>query len=905
MTSERPNPDLLLARVRAEEVEVRRGKLKIFFGYAAGVGKTYAMLEAAHRERAEGVDVVVGYVELHGRPETEALLQKLEAIPPRNVSHHGITLTEFDLDAALARRPQLLLVDELAHTNAEGCRHAKRWQDVEELLKAGISVFTTLNVQHVESLNDIIAQITSVVVRETLPDAVLEQADDIELVDLTPEELMDRLKEGKVYIPQQAERALQHFFQKANLLALRELSLRQAAQRLSKDVAAARLEKAVLAPWATSEHLLVCVGPSPTSAKLIRTAKRMASAFGAQWLAVAVEPHGKSQRTALARQRIVQHLQLAQRLGAETHTLIGHDLAATLLDFARSRNVTKIIVGKTALPWWRRLLFRTVVDTLLESSGDIDVYVIRGEPEEKSPPRPVVRPAPVVWRNYLWTAVVVTVCGLLGWVSHAFRHPEPNIVMVFLLGVTYVAYSFGRGPAIAAAVASVLAFDFFFVPPYLKITVHDAQYILTFAIMLIIGIVISALTARIKEQLGAAQQLESRTAALFRLTKQLSEIAGPEFLVQTAGQQLGEIFGGDVVIYTRAAAGPISLRFGQGSNVAGQQINAVVAQWVADHDQVAGAGTDTLPNATALFVPLIGSQRTMGAVGVKPKDPDRFLEPEQRRLLETCASLIALSLERDQSVLDASEAELRVQTERLRNSLLSSVSHDLRTPLAAIAGASSSLLELAREQDAVTRSELLQTIADESRRMSRLVDNLLDMTRVGSGNVVLNKQWHVLEEIIGSALARLRSELNSHTVHVAIPPDLPLLFLDGVLLEQVFFNLLENAIRYTPAGCQIEITAHQEGKQVEIRFADNGPGLPAGSESRVFEKFFRGASPTVDGQRGVGLGLAICRAIVEAHGGQILGRNRPSGGAEFLITLPCEEPAPRVLLDELPAQKEA
>lgn len=903
MSGERPNPDQLLARVQAEE-GLRRGKLKIFFGYAAGVGKTYAMLEAAHREQAEGVDVVVGYVELHGRPETEALLQKLEVLPPQTIFFHGITLKEFDLDAALARKPRLILVDELAHTNAEGCRHTKRWQDVEELLNAGIDVFTTLNVQHVESLNDIIAQITGVVVRETLPDAVLEQADDIELVDLTPEELMDRLREGKVYIPQQAERALQHFFQKGNLVALRELSLRQTAQRLRKDVDAARQEKAAQVPWATSERLLVCVGPSPTSAKLIRTAKRMASAFGAQWLAVAVERPGTGSGTALARQRIGQHLQLAERLGAETHTLIGADVAQTLIDFARSRNVTKIIVGKTAVPRWRRMFSGTVVDALLEGSGDIDVYVIRGEAEQASP-RPVrARQTAIAWHHYLWTAVVLVLCSLAAWLSHSIQLAEANKVLVFLLGVVFVAHRFGRGPAIAAAVAGVLIFDFFFVPPYLSFTVNDGQYVITFAVMLIIGIIISTLTVRMKDQLGATQELETRTAALFRLTKQLSEIAGPEFLIQTAGQQLGDIFDGEVVIYTRPANGSIVLRFGQETSIAGHNINPVVAQWVADHDQAAGAGTDTLPNATAMFVPLIGSQRTVGVVGVKPNDTDRFLEPEQRRLLETCASLIALSFERDQSVLEASEAELRVQTERLRNSLLSSVSHDLRTPLAAIAGASSSLLESSSKQDTATRSELLHTIADESRRMSRLVDNLLDMTRLGSGNVVLNKQWHVLEEIVGSALTRLRGELKDREVFVAIPQDLPLLYLDGVLLEQVFFNLLENAARYTPAGSQIEIAAHMEEKQAEIRLADNGPGLPAGSESRVFEKFFRGGTSTIDGQRGVGLGLAICRAVVEAHGGRILGRNRPSGGAEFLITLPCKEPAPRVALDEIPALTE-
>jgi two-component system sensor histidine kinase KdpD len=899
--SERPNADELLARVKADEARERRGKLKIFFGYAAGVGKTYAMLQAARREQAEGVDVVLGYVEPHGRPETEALLQGLDALPPRLIPYRGVALKEFDLDAALARHPKLILVDELAHTNAEGLRHAKRWQDVEELLEGGIDVWSTLNVQHVESLNDIIAQITSVVVRETVPDAVLERADDMELVDLTPEELMERLKEGKVYIPHQAERALQHFFQKTNLVALREMSLRQVAQRLSKDVQAARRERAPQVPWATSERLLVCVGSSPTSAKLIRTAKRMATALSADWLAVAVEPHGATEATAVARQRVAQHLRLAERLGAETHTLIGDDVAQTILDYAHSRNVTKIIIGKTFQPRWKRFLFGTVVDALVDRSGDIDVYVIRGDREESRPPRPPERRATFAWGDYLRSAVVLALCALFGWLFDTLGLSETNIVMVFLLGVTYVAARYGRGPAFAASVVSVLVFDFFFVPPRLSFAVSDTQYILTFAVMVTIGLVISTLTARIRNQLQAARQIERRTAALFRLTKQLSEVAGLEFLIGMAGQQLKEIFDGEVVLFIRDAAGHLELRFGQDTSVARHDVNAVVARWVADHDHAAGAGTDTLPNATALFIPLIGSQRTVGAVGVKPNDPERFLDPDQRRLLETCASLIALSLERDQSVLEAHEARLRVQTEQLRNSLLSSVSHDLRTPLAAIAGATSSLLEGAPEQKPEARRELLLTILDESRRLGRLVDNLLDMTRLTSGTIALNKQWHVLEEIVGSALSRLRRELEHHTVRVDIPGDFPLLDLDGVLMEQVFFNLLENAARYTPAGSEIEVAARVPDRRAEIRVADNGPGLPPGTEVRVFEKFFRGSTVTDDARRGAGLGLAICQAIIEAHGGRISARNRPSGGAEFLISLPCEETAPHIALDEVPA----
>jgi two-component system sensor histidine kinase KdpD len=898
---DRPDPDQLLDRVRAAESDSRRGKMKVFFGYAAGVGKTYAMLEAARRERAAGVDVVVGYVEPHNRPETEALLEGLPVLPPRLISYRGVDLKELDLDAALSRRPQLILVDELAHTNAEGLRHAKRWQDVEELLETGIDVYTTLNVQHLESLNDVIAKITGIAVHETLPDNVLEQAHDIELVDLTPEDLIERLKAGKVYIPEQTERALQNFFQKANLTALRELSLRQAAHRLRMDVEAARQARAAKSPWATAERLLVCVGPSPTSTKLIRAAKRMAAAFGAEWLAVAVETHGEERP--VHRQRIARHLHLAEQLGAETHTLVGDKVADTLLELARSRNVTKIVVGKTAIPWWKQIFKRTVVDDLLEKSGDIDVYVIRGEADGPRNPEMPTMSRPIAWGNYLATVAVVVLCALLGWVSHARELDKANIVMIFLLGVAYVAARYGRGPAIVCAVAGVLVFDFFFVPPYFSFAVSDAQYVLTFGVMLGIGLLISTLTARIREQLQSSRRQERRTGALYRLTKQLSQVAGSEFLVQTAGNQLMEIFDGEVVIFLRqqGSQGPghLLLRFGENTSVARQGVNEIVAQWVAAHDHLAGLGTDTLPNATALFVPLIGSQRTVGALGVRPGDPGRFLDPDQRRLLETCASLIALSIERDESVLAAQQAQVQVQTEQLRNSLLSSVSHDLRTPLAAIAGATSSLLESSAKPNASSQRELLQTVADESRRLARQVDNLLDMTRLESGTIELNKQWHVLEELVGSALARLGPELERHKVHVDIPHDFPLLALDGTLMEQAIFNLLENAARYTPAGTEVEIRARVQGDHALWTIADNGRGLPPGTENQVFEKFFRGTSSPADGRRGAGLGLAICQGIIRAHGGTISARNRPRGGVEFVISLPWDLHAPQVHLDEV------
>jgi two-component system, OmpR family, sensor histidine kinase KdpD len=890
MTNDRPDPDALLARVRDEEYRSRRGRLRIFFGYAAGVGKTYAMLAAAQAERAAGIDVVVGYVEPHGRPETEALLKDLNVLPVLSVTHRGATLREFDLDAVLARRPTLALVDELAHTNAPGMRHPKRWQDVEELLAAGINVWTTLNVQHIESLNDVIAQITGIAIKETLPDTVLERADEIELIDITPDSLMERLAAGKIYIPAQAERALKNFFQKGNLAALRELSLRQAASRVQQDVEIARQERAAAAPWLTSERLLVCVGPSPTNARIVRATKRLARSLGAEWLAVAVETGEEGRRSAIVKEHTARNLRLAEQLGAETQTLVGSKVADVLLEFAHSRNVTKIVAGKTAQPRWKQWFTSTIVDQLLAKSGDIDIYIVSGEGETPSAIRYSAGTVTVRWREYLLAAAVVAVCCIIALAAHAAGLADTNLVTIFLAGVAFVSARLGRGPSIASTIASVLAFDFFIVPPRFTFAVSDTEYLLTFAVMLGIGILISELTSRLQAQLSASQKQERRTAQLFRMTKQLSELTGSDFLLRTAGRQLEEIFDGEVVLFLHEDESDLSIRFGEKSAIVEQPINTVVAQWVALNGKTAGAGTDTLPNATALIVPLAGSQQVVGALGVAPKDKERFIDQEQVRLLETCGSLIALSIERDRSMLQAHEAQLQIEAEQLRNSLLNSVSHDLRTPLATIAGTASGLLENVSPDD----REALQTIVDESQRLTRLVENLLDMARLDSGSVVLNRQWHVLEETVGVALNAVKRELKDYRIRVNIPADFPLLNIDGFLIEQVLVNLLENATRYTPTNSTIEITAVAKDKHAEIRITDNGPGLPAGSEQKVFDKFFRGSTVAPDGRRGVGLGLAICQAIIEAHGGKITAANRNEGGAIFSIELPCTETPPLV-----------
>ncbi|MDZ4781513.1 MAG: sensor histidine kinase KdpD [Planctomycetia bacterium] len=885
MDDARPNPDALLEQVAAAESAARRGKLKIFFGYAAGVGKTFAMLQAAQRERAAGVEVVVGYVEPHGRAETEALLTGLDMLPPLRIPYRGVELLEFNLDAALARRPKLILVDELAHSNAEGCRHSKRWQDVQELLGAGIDVYSTLNVQHIESINDVIAKISGVVVHERLPDSVVEQADDLELVDITPEGLIERLKAGKVYLPQQAERAIQNFFQKANLVALRELSFRQAAARLHREVDWQRALRKDQAPWATSDRVLVCIGPSPTTARVVRTAKRLATALDAEWAGVSVDTGRVEAESPDVRERIAKHLRLVEQLGGETHTLVGADVAATILSWARDQNVTKIVVGKTAESWWRRIRQGSVVQRLLRDCGDIDVYVIHGEREPLTP-RKAATTVRSVWRwdGYLRAALIVAVCTLVGWLFHAWGLAEANIVMQYLLGVALVAVRYGRGPALAATVASVMLFDIVFVPPYYTIAVSDSEYLLTFIVMLIICILISTLTARLQAQVKAASIRERRTAALYHLTRSLSQISGTDFLLQLAGKQLAEIFRGEVAIYLREPTGAVTPRFGAASEIARHPVNPLVAHWVANHAQVAGAGTDTLPNGSALFVPLEGSQRVIGALGIRCDDLIVYHDPEQFRLLETCAGVIAQAIERDQIALEAHEAKLQTEAERLRNSLLSAVSHDLRTPLAAIAGASSTLIAEHDTLAADTRRELAESIYAETDRLNRLVANLLDMTRLEGGAMTLNKEWQSLEEIIGVVLRRLSGRLANHPVTTRLPPDLPLVPCDDVLIQQVLMNLLENAVKYSPPGAAIDIAAQARAKDIVVEVADRGRGLAPGDEQRVFDKFYRASPGGLPGS--VGLGLTICRGILDLHGGRIWAENRAGGGACFRFALP-------------------
>ena len=885
MSEHRPDPEALLARVKEEEARARRGKLKLFFGAAAGVGKTYAMLEAAREQRADGVDVVVGYVETHRRAETEALLHGLETLPRRVVDYRGAALEEFDLDAALQRHPAVILVDELAHTNAQGSRHAKRWQDVVELLDAGIDVYTTVNVQHIESLNDVVAKITGVVMRETVPDSVFEQADEVELIDLPPDDLLQRFRDGKVYMPVQAREAVESFFRKGNLIALRELALRRTAARVDAQMRVYRREHAIGTIWPTAERILVCVGPSPWSTRLVRAAKRMADDLGAEWIAAYVETPAQLRLPQEARDSVVQTLRLAEQLGAQTIRLSGQTMSEALLAYAHECNATKLVVGKPSRTRWQRALLGSIVDALVQGSGDIDIYVISSGREDGQPvPAVRRRPAPADAPAYGWAiaavAVATAICWLLASVSEL-----SNLVMVYLLGIVVVAMRTGRGPSLVAAVLSVAAFDFFFVPPHFTFAVSDARYVFTFVVMLAVGLVISGLTVRIRAQADAAHHRERQTAVLYAMTRELASTRGVDPLLAIAIRHVGEVFRGQVAMLVPAAGGGIEPGAGAQFDIDANDLG--VARWVFEHRQPAGLGTATLPGASALYLPLLGSSGPVGVLGFRPSDRHAMDEPERLHQLETFAAQTALALERARLSREAQEAEVRIESERLRNSLLSSVSHDLRTPLATITGAVSTILDARDRLDRGTEQELLESVRDEGDRLNRLVQNLLEMTRLESGALELRTELHPPEEIVGAALARLGKRLVGRRVTTKVPSDLPLVPMDDVLIEQVLVNLLDNALKYTPAGSPIEVIATATDETLTIEVADHGPGLPVGMEDRVFEKFYRG-EPV--GARGAGLGLAICRGVVRAHKGRIWAHNLPGGGVAFLFTLPLGAP---------------
>jgi two-component system sensor histidine kinase KdpD len=889
MTDDRPDPDRLLKKIVAGEASTR-GRLKVFFGASPGVGKTYAMLQAAHARRKEGVDVLIGWVETHGRAETAALAQGLERLPARQLEYRGVQLADFDLDAALLRKPGLLLLDELAHTNAPGLRHVKRWQDVEELRDAGITVYTTLNVQHVESLNDLVNQVTGVVVRETVPDSVLDGADEVEFIDLPPEELLKRLDEGKVYLADRAALAVRNFFRRGNLLALRELALRRTAEHVDADVQDYRRDHEIQPTWPVAERILVCIRPNPDSVRLLRAARRMAARLRAPWIVAYVESSTQPPLTEKERGALANAFTLAERLGAETVTLSGDAVAPTLIGFARQRNVSRIVVGKPLHARWRDRFRGSLLDEIVRGSGDIEVMVIPGgRPDPHREPMPLARRAPRPRYAYLAAMGVVLLCTLLCWAIFG-RFDRANLIMVYLAGVACVATFYGRRPSALAAVLSVAAFDLFFVPPYFTFAVSDSQYLVTFGIMLVVSLLISTLSGRVRAQAEAARRREQRTQVLYAMSRELAGARNVADVSTAAVHHVSGILQGPTDVLLPDPEGRVR---SSDAGKSGDTRDQAVAQWVLEHGRAAGIGTDTLPGASAIYVPLRGSRGVLGVLGVRPHDSLLPLAPDQMELLEALAAQAASGLERVQLAAEAEQARVAAETERLRSTLLSSVSHDLRTPLAAITGAASSLLQPARLEPAAERS-LKEAIFEEADRLGRFVANLLDMTRLESPSLTLNRDWQSLEELVGAALNRLEGRLNGRLVEVEIPEGLPLVRVDGILIEQLLVNLLDNALKYTDPPAPIRVTARSGDGVVTLEVVDEGPGLPRGSEERVFEKFYRGVSE----KRGFGLGLPICRAIVTAHGGRIWAENRPPHGAAFTFTLPGGEAPPAAPADQ-------
>lgn len=889
----RPDPDALLAAIQKQKARAGRGKLKIFFGMAAGVGKTYAMLEAAHEAKAEGIDVVVGYVVTHGRAETEALLLNLEHIPRVRIDYRGTALEAMNTDAVLARSPQLVLVDELAHTNAPGVRHAKRYQDVLELLNAGIDVYTTVNVQHFESRADVVQQITGITVHETIPDSILDLADEIELIDLTPEELRKRLADGKVYTPERVETAARNFFRAGNLTALREMALRLTAEHVDHQLQDYMDIKRIAGPWKSGERLMVAVGPSPFSEKLVRWTRRMAYNLEAPWLAAYIETTATLAPQAL--ERLSRNLAFARDLGGEVVSSAGDNVAHALLQLARQHNVTQIIIGKPRETQWQRLLRqRSLVDQVIEASGEIDVYVITGDETDHA--RGAGTPLPQFlshspWQHYLWSLLLISavtaanliLLNVLPWLSYL------AVGLTELLAVLLIAIYLGRGPALLAATVSAVSWNFLFIEPRFTFRISQTQDVILFLLYFAIAIFVGNLAARLRSQERLAQHNAVRTSALYALAHETATAVNMDAVLRAAASQLSRVFDAEVAILL-ASGSLLNRQPHSASTFAVDDKQYSVAVWAFENGRTAGRFTDTLPQATAQFLPLRTRDRTVGVIGMRTRAEER-LSFDQELLLETFASQIALAIERENLDEAAEHNAMLRESERLYTTLLNSISHELRTPIATITGAASSLLDPQTGRDEAARLQLIHDIQDAGYRLNRLVTNLLDMSRLESGKLLLKLEWCDVSDIIGVVVKQFDRSLNGRPLALNQANDLPLLRLDFVLMEQVLVNLLDNACTYTPPGKPIEISTACVDGVVTIDVTDHGPGVAPADMGHIFDKFYRAPKAATGG---TGLGLSICRGLVEAHGGTLTAENVPGAGARFTIRLPAGAGPPPV-----------
>jgi len=891
----RPSPEALLEAAKREESRV--GKLRIFVGAAPGVGKTYAMLETARARERDGYDIVVGVVETHGRKETEALLEGLETVPRKRIDYKGRLLDEMDLDAIIARRPQIALVDELAHTNAPGSRHPKRYLDVEEILNSGIDVYTTVNIQHIESLNDVVAQITRVRVRETVPDEIFDRAEAVELVDLTPSDLIQRLKEGKVYIPQQAERALEHFFSPANLTALRELALRRTAERVDEQLLAEMQAKAIPGPWAAGERFLVCISEDPRAAGLVRATKRLADRLHAPWTAIYIETGRSAQLSDEERDRIADTLRLAMNLGGETVTIPGgaRRVADDVIAYARANNITQIVIGKSNRSRWFEILHGSVVHDLVRRAGSISVHVISGEELEGNRiSKKTVRTAPQAldpWPYILSVVAVAVSLGIAETVEPFFG--LENVVLVFMTGIVAIAARFGLWPSILASVVASLCYNFFFLPPIYTFTIADPNNALAFFFFIVMAIIVSNVAARVREQAVTAMARARTTEALYAFSRKLAGVATLDDVLWATAYQIAMMLKVRVVLLLPEGE-TIAVAAGYPPEDVLDQADLAAAKWAWMNNRAAGRGSDTLPGAKRLFLPMRTGRGPVGVLGIDSDKAGPLLTPDERRLLDALSDQSALAIERVHLVEDMDRVKRTVETEHLRSALLTSISHDLKTPLAAILGSAGALRSMSGQLTDAQKEELVSTIVDESERLNRFIANLLDMTKLESGAIAPNSSLHSIGEVIGGALRRAEKILSRHKVALDIYRDLPLVKIDEVLFEQAIFNLLDNAAKYSARGSTIQINGRRDGDSVVLDIVDEGVGIPASDVERIFDKFYR-VQKGDQVRPGTGLGLAIARGFIGAMQGTITASNRTDrSGAVLTIRLPVTADAAKL-----------
>ena len=884
----RPSPEALLRQTVSEG----HGRLKVFLGFAPGVGKTYEMLSQGRQRRLDGIDAVIGVVETHGRIETDLLTKSFEKIPKKRVPYKGRVLAEMDIDAILQRKPKLVLVDELAHSNVPSSRHPKRYLDVEELLAAGIDVYTTLNVQHLESLNDVVAKITHVRVNETVPDLVLDRADDIELVDLTPEDLLQRLKEGKVYLPETAERAAQHYFMPGNLAALRELALRRTAQRVDDQMVTYMRAHAIQGPWEASERVLVCVNERPGAAALVRYGRRLADRLRASWTAIYVETSVARRFNDSERDRVAEALRVAERLGGQAVTIPAASVADGVIEYAHANNFTHIVTSTAQRSWWAELLRSSATHQVIRRAGDISVHVV---PEQltramKGPaPEPRATGAglapPVELKAFVGSLAIVVSALLIGLLLQWANVGPSNVGLVFLTAVLMSAVTYGLWPALFACLISALAYNFFFFPPLYTFTIADPGNVVTVFFFGLVAVIASNLAVRVRAQTVTARERAAMTENLYLFSRKLAAVFTLDDLLWAAAFQFAQMLNVRVVILLPEGES-VAVRAGYPPEDTLDEADLAAAKWAWERAAPAGRGSDTLPGAKRLFLPMRTGRGTIGIVGLDSDGSGPLLSPDRRRLFDALADQVALAIERINLAQDMDRNRLAAETERLRSALLTSISHDLRTPLASILGSASSLSSHRGELDSRSQDELLGTIQEEAERLNRFIANLLDMTRLESGALEPCFDLIDLGDVVGSALRRASQVLSKHEVEIDLGANLPMPKIDPVLFEQVLFNLLDNAGKYAPPGTKIRVRAMADNDLIRVDVADEGNGIPVGDLEKIFDKFYRVRA--ADKKRaGTGLGLAICRGFIEAMGGTIVAKNRTDkSGALFSITLP-------------------